>query len=59
MGDCRTQPRRDATQITEELAVKCREGTTGEGELGGTVVGKEGIGMLQECNHDQPMIDPE
>jgi len=59
MGDCRTQPRWDATQITKELTVKRREGTTGEGELGGTVVGKEGVGMLEECNQDQPVIDPE
>jgi hypothetical protein len=58
MGDCRTQPRCDATQFTEELTVKRREGATGEGELGGTVVGKEGVGMLEECNQDQPVINP-
>jgi hypothetical protein len=54
----RAQPPWDATQVTKEAAVERGESTAGECKLGGAVVGKEGVGVLKECNQNQPVVDP-
>lgn len=58
MGHSRTEPGGDAAKIAEETAIKGGERTTGEGELGSTVVREEGVGMLKERDQDQPVVDP-
>lgn len=42
---------------THEVAVKGREGTTGEGEGGGLVMRKSGVGVLEESDQDEPVVD--
>jgi hypothetical protein len=46
MGHSCAEPGRDAAQVAEQAAVEGGEGTTGEGELGGTVMGNEGVSVL-------------
>jgi hypothetical protein len=58
VGHSCTKPGRDATKIAEETAVESGERTTGESELRGAVVGKDGVGMLEERDQDQPVVDP-
>lgn len=58
VGESRAQPGWDGPQVTEELAVKRRESTTGECELGGTVMGNKRVSVLEECNQDQPVVNP-
>ena len=58
VGGGGTDPAHEAAKVTEEVAVKSGQSTTGEGELGGTVVGQQGVGVLQESDQDEPMVDP-
>ena len=54
-----TEPCHEASTVTEELTVQSGKGTTGEVELGSTVVGKQGVGVLQEGDEDKPVVDPD
>lgn len=42
-----------------KLAVDGSSGTTSVGPGVGVVVGQGGVGMLQEGDHDEPVVDPE
>ena len=53
-----TDPTHDAAKTTEQVTVKSRQSTTGEGELGGTVVGKERVGVLKEGDENEPVVYP-
>ena len=53
-----TNPAHKAAEAAEKIAVKGRQSTTREGELGCTVVGKERVGVLKECDEDKPMVYP-
>jgi hypothetical protein len=44
---------------TEQGTINGSEGTTGEGELGSTVMGNEGVGVLEESDEDEPRVNPE
>ena len=44
-GVC-TNPSHNASTVAEKVAVQSGKGSTGKGELRGTVMGKEGVGML-------------
>lgn len=51
-------PSHNASTVAEKVAVQSGKGSSGKGELWGTVMGKEGVGMLQEGDQHKPMIDP-
>jgi hypothetical protein len=51
-------PGHDKSEVTKEVTIICRQGTTGESELASTIMGEEGIGVLQESDQHEPMIDP-
>ena len=53
-----TDPAHDAAKVAEEVAVQSREGAAREGELARTVVWEEGVGVLQERDQDEPVVDP-
>lgn len=59
IGSMSGNPSHDWATITEEAAVQSGQCTTRESELRRTVVRDEGVGMLKECNEDQPMVNPE
>ena len=42
----------ESVELTEQGAINGSEGTTGEGELGSTVMGNEGVGVLEESDED-------
>ena len=42
---------------THERAIECGEGTAGEGECRGLVVGESGVGVLEESDHDEPVVN--
>jgi hypothetical protein len=54
----RANPSHNATTVTEEVAVQSGKGSAGKSELRGTVMRKEGVGVLQEGDQHKPMIDP-
>ena len=53
-----TDSRTPRTEITEKLAVKRRESAARKRELGRAVVRKERVRMLQECDENEPVINP-
>jgi hypothetical protein len=53
-----SDPGHDGSKVTEEVTIKSGQGTTGESELAGTIVRKEGVGMLQESDQYKPVVDP-
>ena len=54
----RSNPPHDLTAVTEKVSVQSRQGTPRKGELGSSVMRKERIGMLQESDEYQPVVDP-
>ena len=56
-GMC-ADPAHHAAEISQEAAVESRERTAGEGEFGSAIVGKQGVGVLQEGDQDDPVIYP-
>ena len=54
-----TEPCHEASTVTEELTVQSGKGTTGEVELGSTVVGEQGVSVLQEGDENEPVVDPD
>lgn len=53
-----TEPSSNWTKITEEATVECRESTTGESEFRSTVMGEERVGVLEEGDQNEPVVDP-
>lgn len=58
VSEVRADPAHDAAAVAEEVAVERRKRTTGERELGGTVVGQERVGVLEEGDEHQPVVNP-
>ena len=58
VGNSGTDPSSDRAKITEEATVESRESTPGESEFRSTVVGEERVGMLEEGNQNEPVVDP-
>lgn len=45
-----SNPGHDGTEVTKEVTIIGRQGTAGEGKLGGTVMRQERVGVLQESD---------
>lgn len=56
-GMC-ANPGHNASTVAKKVAVQSGKGSTSKSELWSTVMGKEGVGMLQEGDQHKPMIDP-
>lgn len=54
-----TDPAHEAAEVAKEVAVQGREGTAGEGELGGAIVRESWVGVLQERDQDEPVVNPD
>ena len=54
----RADPAPDAAEVAEEVAVERRERAALERELGGAVVRDDGVGVLEEGDEDEPVVDP-
>ena len=54
----RTEPGHDTAKVAEEAPVKRSKGTARERELGSTVVGQNGVGVLEEGDEDKPVVYP-
>jgi hypothetical protein len=53
-----TEPSHQLAAVTEKVAVHGSESTTRESKLGWAVVRKQGVGMLEEGDEDEPVVDP-
>jgi len=53
-----SDPGHDRSKVTKEVTVISRQGTTGESELPWAIVREEGVGMLQESDQDEPVVNP-
>ena len=53
-----TEPAHECTAIAQEMAIESCEGSTGERKFSTTEMGKEGIGVLQKRDQNEPMICP-
>lgn len=53
-----TDPCTDRAEIAKEVAIESGKRATSEGELWGTVVGKERVGVLKESDQHEPVVDP-
>lgn len=62
LGDAARRPRADPPHeragVAEEAAVERGEGAAREGVLRGAVVREEGVGVLEEGDEDEPVVDP-
>ena len=58
MGAGSSDPSHDRSEVTKEVTIVSRQGTTRESELVGTIVREEGVGVLQESDHHEPVINP-
>lgn len=58
VGGMRAEPAHNGTQIAEEMTVQGGKSATGKGELGGTIMRKKRVGVLQEGDQDEPVVDP-
>lgn len=59
VGGVCSNPTHDATEVTKKVAVQGCKSATGESEFGSAVVGKKRVGVLEESDQDQPVVDPE
>ena len=53
-----TNPGHNRAEFTEKLAVQGGKGAAGESELGDTIMREERVSVLQEGDHNKPMVDP-
>ena len=53
-----SDPGHDGTKVTKEVAIIGGQSTTGECELAGTIMREEGVSVLQERDHHEPVISP-
>jgi MinD superfamily P-loop ATPase len=51
-------PGHNGTQVTEKVTIQGGKGTTGESELGATIMREERVSVLQKGDQDKPMVDP-
>ena len=58
VGSMSPEPGHDAAAITKQVTVESGEGTALEVELRGTVMGNQGIRVLEECDEYKPVVDP-
>lgn len=58
VGSMSTNPGEERAEVSQGVTVKGSKSTTGKVELGSTVVGKEGIGVLEESDEDEPVVNP-
>jgi len=59
IGCMGTDSSHGTSEVTQKAAVESSEGTASKGEFRSTVVGQEGIGVLQEGDENKPVVDPE
>jgi hypothetical protein len=53
-----TNPTSEVTKAAEETAVKGRKRATRESELVCAVVGQNWVGVLEESDQNQPVVNP-
>ena len=58
MGERCRQPSHNGAQVAQKVPVVRRQRASWEGELAGTVVREEGIGVLEEGDQNDPVVDP-
>ena len=58
MGECGCQPSHDRTRVSQKISIERCQCTSWKGKLARTVVWKEGISMLEECDQDNPVVYP-
>lgn len=58
VSDMSTDPAHDSSTIAKKLTVESRKGTTREGKFRCAVVGKKGVGVLEERDKDEPVVYP-
>jgi hypothetical protein len=52
-------PGHNRAKVTKNVTIEGSESSTSKVELGCTVVREDRVGMLQECDQDEPVVDPE
>ena len=53
-----TDPPHDGAKVAQKVTVEGGKGTASESEFGSTVVGEERVGVLEESDQHQPVVDP-
>ena len=53
-----SNPGHYGSEVTKEVTVISRQGTTGECKLAHTIMREEGVGVLQESDQHEPVVDP-
>lgn len=58
VGAGSSDPGHDRPEVAKEVTIISRQGSTGESELASPIVRDEGVGVLQESDQHEPVIDP-
>lgn len=58
IGSMSTNPTHDVAAVSKKVAVKGGKGSAGESKLGSAIVGKKRVGMLEEGDQNEPVVDP-
>ena len=58
VGKSGGQPCHHGTQVTQQAPIVCRQCAPRKGKLGCAIVWQEGVGVLEEGDQDDPVIDP-
>ena len=58
VGTGGSDPGHDGSKAAKEVAIIGRQSATGEGELAGAIMRKEGVGVLQEGDQHEPVVNP-
>ncbi len=59
VGSVRSDPGHETSKVSKKIAVQRGKCTTGKVELWCTVMGKKRVGVLQESDQNQPVVNPE
>jgi len=51
-------PAHDGSEVAKQGAVQRGEGTTGESEFRSAIMGEARVGVLQEGDQDEPVVNP-
>ena len=58
VGEGRRQPSHHRTQVSQQVPIIGCQGASWESKLARTVMWKKGIGVLKECDQDDPVVYP-
>jgi len=58
IGSMSSEPTHNGTKVSHHAAIHGGQRSTCESEFSSAVMGKDGVGVLEEGDEDEPVVDP-